>query len=92
MSLACLRLKRGCATCQRLQGACRETVLSNFGSLQYAAQALLGAACAAIALGGDAQSLPEVAHAAGALIYGMLDMTFGDGIADADVHGDRPIS
>jgi len=50
-------------------------------------QALVGATCAAAALGSDAKIAAQVLEGARAIAGSLMDLAFGHGVADTDVHG-----
>lgn len=52
---------------------------------------LAGIATAFAALGGDAELAGQIAHGAGAIFDGLLDLLVGDGFAEANVHGGGPV-
>ena len=52
---------------------------------------LAGIATAFTALGGDAEFARQIAHGAGAVFHGLLDLVVGDGFAEANVHGGGPV-
>jgi hypothetical protein len=49
-------------------------------------QAFVGAGGAAAAVDGDAELTPQIAQGSGAATGGFVNLTVGDGLADADVH------